>query len=360
MSGALVAWLDDAPADAASAMGGKFASLAEMTRAGFGVPPGFAVTADAYAAFMAAGGLLDEVRAASADLDRDDLAAVEAASARIARAIEDAPMPAEVADAIAAAYGALCERAGTETVPAAVRSSGLAEDLAGASFAGQYDTYLWICGADEVLRHVRRCWSGRFGPAVLTYRPAGGPDAAGQGMAVGVQQMVAARSAGVMFTLDPVTGDRSKIVIEGSWGLGEAVVSGEVTPDRFRLDKVTLEVLERAIATKEREYRFEAGSGVALRDVPADRRDAACLHAEDVTALAELAKRIERHRGAPQDIEWAVDERGRVHVLQVRPETVWSRRQRGPVAAAGGSAMDLVMGKFMMGVKPEPGREARA
>jgi pyruvate,water dikinase len=161
--------------------------------------------------------------------------------------------------------------------------------------------------------------------------------------------MVAARAAGVMFTLDPLSGDRSKIVIEACWGLGEGVVSGDVTPDRHRVDKVTLELLGSEIASKLQEHRFDAGTGaVVLADVPEDRRDASCLETEHVARLAELGKRIERHRGAPQDIEWAVDQGGQVRVLQVRPETVWSRRPAQSVVGSGGAkGVDRVLAKFM-------------
>jgi pyruvate,water dikinase len=147
-----------------------------------------------------------------------------------------------------------------------------------------------------------------------------------------------------MFTLDPVTGDRSKVVIEGSWGLGEAVVSGEVTPDRYRVDKVTLEVLDRAVSEKAIELLRDG-----VREVAADRRSAPCLEDAHVAALATLAKRIEQHRGAPQDIEWAVDESGTVHVLQVRPETVWSQREARTVSVGGRSAVELVLGTFVTG-----------
>jgi pyruvate,water dikinase len=189
---------------------------------------------------------------------------------------------------------------------------------------------------------------------VLTYRPeaaAGAGDAGSAGMCVGVQAMVAARAAGVMFTLDPISGDRSKIVIEACWGLGEGVVSGDVTPDRHRVDKVTLELLGSEIAAKLQEHRFDAErNAVVLADVPADRRDASCLETEQVIRLAELAKRIERHRGAPQDIEWAVDQGGNVRVLQVRPETVWSRRPAKSVVGGGGAkGVDRVLAKFMTG-----------
>jgi pyruvate,water dikinase len=172
-------------------------------------------------------------------------------------------------------------------------------------------------------------------------------------MAVVVQQLVQPRAAGVMFTLDPVTGDRSKIVIEAAWGLGEAVVSGEVTPDRYRVDKVTLEPIDRTISDKAAEYRFEGGSGAQLRPVEDDRRTAPCLDEAQVLELATLAKRIESHRGAPQDIEWAVEADGRAHVLQVRPETVWSRREARSVASSGQSALSLVLGSFTKAVVRE-------
>lgn len=361
-NGPFVVWLEEAGESRASLLGGKCSSLAEMVQAGFSVPPAFAVTTSAYSAFMGQDGLLDAARTLTSECDPQNLKEIERASAEITQRIESTPMPPAVAEAVRAAYAELCERAGVDAVPVAVRSSGVAEDLAGASFAGQYETYLWIIGADAVIEHARRCWTGLFGPQVLTYRPEG--DAPGQAnmpahpMAVGVQQMVAARAAGVMFTLDPVTGDRSKIVIEGSWGLGEAVVSGLVTPDRYRVDKVTLELLTSEVADKEQEFRFDPDAGVGLRDVPEPRRTEACLTDEQVVALATLAKRIERHRGAPQDIEWAVDEQGEVHVLQVRPETVWSRRAAKSIAT-GRSALDMVMGKFMAGAATTPDETGR-
>jgi pyruvate, water dikinase len=328
-----------------------------MVQAGFGVPRAFGVTTNAYWAFMGQEGLLEAARELRANLDPSDLDAVERASAEITVRMESTSMPEVVAAAIRDAYAELCQTAEVDQLPVAVRSSGVAEDLAGASFAGQYETYLWIAGADAVIDHVRKCWTGLFGAQVLTYRPEG--DAPGHeemGMGVAVQQIVPARAAGVMFTLDPVTGDRSKVVIEGSWGLGEAVVSGLVTPDRYRLDKVTLELLASEIAEKAQEFRFEAGTGVGLQDVPAERRGQACLSEEQAVALATLAKRIERHRKAPQDIEWAVDERGEAHVLQVRPETVWSRKAQQSIAT-GRSAMDMVMGKFMAGARSAGGGE---
>jgi pyruvate,water dikinase len=330
-----VLWPDDAGAQSGDLVGGKFSSLAEMIGAGFGVPPAFAVTTEAVAAFMAESALEHEARAVHDDLD---------AGARVRAKMEETPLPAAVAEEIASAYARLCERTGVTDVPVAVRSSGVAEDLAGASFAGQYDTYLWVVGVDSVLEHVRRCWTGLFAETVLTYRPGGGVGDASMGVVV--QQLVQPRAAGVMFTLDPVSGDRSKIVIEGSWGLGESVVSGEVTPDRYRVDKVTLEIVGRAVSEKLVEHTREG-----LRDVPEERRSLPCLEDAHVAELAALAKRIEKHRGAPQDIEWAVDDRGGVHVLQVRPETVWSQKEARTVGLGGKSAVDLVLGTFVTGGK---------
>jgi pyruvate, water dikinase len=356
----LVVWLDQATGNTVELVGGKCASLAEMIQAGFGVPPAVGVTTNAYRSFMSQDGLIEAARELRAKLDPSDLEAVQQASADLIARMEGAPMPEAVTDALRQAYATLGARAGDGTVPVAVRSSGVAEDLAGASFAGQYETYLWVIGGDAVIDHVRRCWTGLFGPQVLTYRPEG--DAPGYdelGMGVAIQQMVPARAAGVMFTLDPVTGDRSKVVIEGSWGLGEAVVSGLVTPDRYRCDKVTLELLSSDVADKAQEFRFEDGVGVGLRDVEAQRRTQQCLTDEQAVALATLGKRIERHRGAPQDIEWALDEQGSVHVLQVRPETVWSRRAQ-PSIATGRTAIDLVMGKFMAGAAATASRQNRS
>jgi pyruvate,water dikinase len=345
----MIVWLDDTGDTSARVLGGKFSSLAEMTQAGFAVPGGFGITTAAYEAFVEHNGLEAVLRDETAALDTGDLEAVEALSARLTARILEAPLPPELETAIADAYATLAERMGNAELPVAVRSSGVSEDLAGASFAGQYDTYLWVMGREAVAEHVKRCWSGLFGPQVLTYRPQDGMDTAGAGMCVGVQAMVPARAAGVMFTLDPVTGDRSKIVIEACWGLGEGVVSGDVTPDRFRVDKVTLEMLASELAVKESMHAFDPASGtVTLRDVPADRRELACLADTTVVELATLAKRIEKHRGAPQDIEWAVDDDARVHVLQVRPETVWSQRPARTVTGSGSSrAVDRVLAKFM-------------
>jgi pyruvate,water dikinase len=349
----MIVWVDEADGAGIELLGGKLASLVALTEAGFDVPPAFAVTTEAFAAFARHNDLASLARELCSDLDCDDLQAVEQVSARLADAIAQGEMPPDLEAAVGEAYRQLEERSGIAGVDVAVRSSGVNEDLEGASFAGQYDTYLWIRGVEGVLHHIRRCWAGLFGPSVLTYRPQDGvPAVVGDelpGMGVAVQQMIHARSAGVMFTLDPLNGDRSKIVIEACWGLGEGVVKGDITPDRFRVDKVTMELLRREISTQTEEYGFveEAGE-VGLKPVDPERGAQPCLEDPEVVAIAQLGKRIERHRGAPQDLEWAVDQDGAAHLLQARPETVWSSKPALRVAALGaGTAIDRVLDKFV-------------
>ena len=260
-------------------------------------------------------------------------------------------MPEALETAIRHGYRLLEERTDRAGVPVAVRSSGEAEDLADASFAGQYDTYLWIVGADAVLRQVRACWASMFGDTALTYR-AGGDDAAaaGGGICVGIQQMVEARAAGVMFTLDPLNGDRSKIVMEACWGLGEGVVKGDVTPSRFTIDKVTLEIVKRDVVPQSEEYRFDPASGaVRLMPILPERTRTACIDDTEALALAKLAKRIEGRRDAAQDIEWAIGAGGDVRILQVRPETVWSQRESAGLVSESRTAVGHVLARLSGG-----------
>ena len=287
-----ILWLDQEGAPGNPLLGGKFASLAEMTAAGFAVPPGFGVTTTAYRVFMAHAGLDDRAAFVREAARRAALAEIGSARARLVEAIGAAPMPDKLETAIRRNYAILEERTGRAGVPVAVRSSGEAEDLADASFAGQYDTYLWIAGADAVLRHVRACWASMFGDAALSYRRAAAtrrPEG-GDGICVGIQQMVEARAAGVMFTLDPLNGDRSKIVMEACWGLGEGVVKGDVTPSRFTVDKVTLEIVKRDIVPQVEEYRFDPAAG-AVRLMP--------LAPERGTPPASTTPRRSRWRRSP-------------------------------------------------------------
>lgn len=214
-------WLDDPIANGHPALGGKFSSLGEMTASGFSVPPGFGITTTAYRSFMDAAGLSEEARRVSAAADKMALEDIKSETKTLIAGVLNAPLPAQLEADIREAYAELERRTGVKDVPVAVRSSGESEDLAGASFAGQYDTFLWVRGIESVLHHVRQCWVGMFGEAVLSYRVDGQAviSRGDFGMCVGIQQMVQARAAGVMFTLNPLNGDRSKVAMEavGSW-----------------------------------------------------------------------------------------------------------------------------------------------
>lgn len=349
----LILWLHEPSAGGNPLLGGKFANLGEMTAAGFAVPPGFGITTAAYRYFLRFAGLEAETRRVREAASSLQLSDIKRETAALLAGIASAPFPADLEALVREHYNRLEERVGVRDVPVAVRSSGESEDLAGASFAGQYDTFLWICGADALLAHVRACWAGMFGEAVLSYRQ-GGETVISKGdfaICVGVQHMVQARAAGVLFTLEPITGDRSKMVLEACWGLGEGVVKGDITPSRFTVDKVTFEIIKRQVTPQAEEYRFDpAVAAVRLAPIEAERQNAVCISEEEINALAVLAKRIEAARGAPQDIEWAVGQRGEVWVLQVRPETVWSRREVAPLVTAARSPVAHVLGR-LSGVK---------
>ena len=336
-------------------VGGKCASLGELSKAGATVPAGFAITTAAHAAFLEASGVEDRVRQIVDSVDHEDVTAVHAASEELRALIESCPVPESVDSAIRAAHVALCEFCGTERLPVAVRSSATAEDHSTASFAGQLETYLWVVGGDLVLDAVRRCWSGLYTPHALTYRRSMGFEGQRALMSVGVQQMVEARAAGVMFTLNPLNGDRSKVAVESCFGLGEGIVQGVVNPDRFLVDKVAISVVERTVSSKDLAYRFDAGAGeVVATPVDESLRDSPSISEDEVLELARTGKAIERHYGSPQDIEWAIgatagaDRGERLYVLQSRDETVWCRSAPEPVPGSG-SALDRVLSRFTGG-----------
>ncbi|WP_460801970.1 PEP/pyruvate-binding domain-containing protein [Microbacterium sp. GXF6406] len=316
-------------------LGGKCASLVNLTGAGMPVPPGFAVTTTAYTSFVELTGLADEIDALLAGLDPEDVAMVDEVSAKIRDQFLSREIPDAIRDEFSRAFAALQERF-SEEQPVAVRSSATAEDLPDASFAGQQDTYLWLRGRDAVAEHVRRCWASLYTSRAIVYRLANSIPDEGLSMAVAVQKMVDARTAGVAMTIDPSNGDRSTIVIDAAWGLGESVVSGTVTPDNLHVDKVLLTISEEQIGDKHIEMIPDADSqGVVEREVEAERRGIRSLSDAEVTAVAAIAKRAEKHFGSPQDIEWAIDrtlpEGENLLLLQSRPETVWSNKT--PAAA---------------------------
>ncbi len=325
---AYIVGFDAAGQEDHACMGGKCASLARMTAHGVSVPAGFAVTTAAFAAHLRTGTLAAEVDALVESIDVDDVADEEAKSARARALIVAAEMPADVEADIRAAYAQL---GNGHDLPVAVRSSATAEDLPDASFAGQQDTYLWVVGADEVVAKVKACWASLYNARAISYRSKNGITGPSIEMAVGVQKMVDAAAAGVAMTLNPINGDRTKIVIDSAFGLGEPVVSGEITPDNFVVEKVLLEILQRRIAEKDHELVPDrAARRAAERVIEAERRTQPSLSDEQVIAVARLAKALEGFMGCPQDVEWAVDrdlpEGANVVALQSRPETVWSRK----------------------------------
>lgn len=313
------------------------ASLGELIRCGCRVPPGFAVTSHAYRRFLEANGLEGQLGQLLASLTPQDLERVERVSRDIASMFLEARIPADVRGAVERGYEELRATSGQADVPVAVRSSALAEDAEQASFAGQQETYLWVRGADNVLECVRRCWASAFTPRAIAYRLNQGLPV-DDGVAVGVQRMVHPRAAGVLFTLSPRTGDRSLIVIEGSWGAGVAVVSGEVTPDEFTVNKVTLEIVRRKISQKAVRFVPSGDQGLLVKaPVPEERQSVPCLSEAEVVELARLGRQLEEAYGYPVDVEWVVAEGeefpGNVYLVQCRPETVWSRRPRASLAA---------------------------
>jgi phosphoenolpyruvate synthase/pyruvate phosphate dikinase len=328
--GSHVLWLDECDADTAPLVGGKAVGLGHLVRQGHRVPPGFAVTTAAYREALAAGG-----------------------------------RPVSVGDRLAAEIADAYRRLGGDAdPPVAVRSSATAEDTAEASFAGQQDTYLWVRGAEAVVGHVTRCWASLFTPRAVAYRARLGVPDDEIAMGVVVQVMVPAEAAGVLLTLDPLTGDRSQVTIEAAYGLGVAVVEGEVTPDRFAVDKVTGELRSRSTGDKAVAYRFDPAAGqVARVEVPEGLRARPCLDDAEVAELAALGKRVEQALGVPQDVEWAVGPPpsgpgaagGReLWLLQARPETVWSRRPREAVVPPGSSVMDRMLSYLGRPAGPEP------
>lgn len=308
-------------------VGGKCASLGQMTQAGVAVPPGFAVTTEAYAAMLDGHGLRAEIARHMTGVDPYDLDSVDRAAQAIRIRIRSHKLPEAVEAEIRAAYAKMGDS------PVAVRSSATAEDMPDASFAGQQDTYLWVRGIDDVLEKVRDCWASLYTTRAVAYREKNRIVHADVLMSVGVQKMVNARAAGVAMTLDPLNGDRTKIVIDASWGLGEMVVSGVVTPDNYTVEKVMEQITNRVISDKHVELVGDPVLGEAVeREVDAARRKAQCLTDAEILAVARLAKRLEKQNKCPQDVEWAIDadlpDGENLLALQSRPETIWSQKKK--------------------------------
>lgn len=328
----------------AGQVGPKMARLGQLAADGWRVPDGYAVTASALDGWLPA--------PARAELARLLLAAAPGHGelpelARRARElVESQPLPSWLQDAVAAAHGRLAARTGREAPRVAVRSSAVSEDGHAASFAGQYETYLGVSGVDDVLAHIRKCWASGFSAHALAYRRrfGGASPVRVHDLAVGVLELVDARSAGVAFTLDPVTGDRGVCVVEGNWGFGESVVSGHVTPDHWTVDRASGRVLSARTGAKGTWAALSPESGrVALSPLPGDLAARACLSEEEVRYICRQAVAIESAAGGvPQDVEWAVAAGlpfpDCVYFLQHRPETTWGGAPAPPEPGAAAPA----------------------
>jgi len=329
-------WFEDLRKDDGPTVGGKNANLGEMISSGIPVPPGYAITAQAYKKFIEATGTADKVYKMLAGIDPKDPKQGQDASDKIRELIEKTPIPDDLKNEIFQSYRELSKRVGAADVSVAVRSSATAEDLPDASFAGQQETYLNVRGTEDLLDKVRKCWSSLFTPRAIFYRVEKGFKHESVLISVAIQKMVNAKAAGVLFTLHPATGDTTKIVIEANWGLGESVVSGAVMPDRYVIDKDTSKIVDRQIATKDVEFVRDPKTGQTVHSkVPQDRKDLPCLSDKEVEKLAELGKLIEKHYGRAQDIEFSIDRDQPfpqdIYIVQSRAETVWGTRSREKV-----------------------------
>ncbi|MDU7788340.1 MAG: PEP/pyruvate-binding domain-containing protein, partial [Veillonella sp.] len=328
---AYVLWFDELQREDVNLVGGKSSSLGELTSStNVPVPYGFATTAHGYREFMKATGLEDKIRAELDALDDvENSALLREVCAKIRRMICQEEMPQALADAIRHAYEELGKKVNEENPFVAVRSSATAEDLPDASFAGQQDTYLNVRGADVIIEKVKECYASTFTDRATYYRVKQGFDHMTVALSAAVQMMVFSKAAGVMFTVDLVTGNDNNILIEGSWGLGEYVVQGTVTPDNFHVDKAKMEITDRMINDKHIRLVRKADGDCVEEVVPADEAKKQVITDAQVLELAKYAKAIEKHYGCYMDMEWGVDERDdKIWILQARPETVWSRKEK--------------------------------
>jgi pyruvate,water dikinase len=317
----LIRWFDELGSADTASVGGKGANLGELTAAGFPVPAGFVVTADAFIDAMDEGGVRAELHSEFSDACAriDDPDALAAAAERLQALVHKAALPPGTMTAVLDAYHRLGERSDASP-PVAVRSSATAEDTAGTSFAGMHETYANVVGDGAVLERLVDCWASLYGERVIAYRSSRGLTEE-PSIAVVVQKLVDAERAGVMFTADPSTGDRSRMVIEGAFGLGEVVVGGQVEPDTYMLEKGAA---PRLVMTRVGRKGHEIVSGpqgtLVKRDLAAEDADRRVLSDDEAVALAELGVRVEQHYGEPQDVEWAIAG-GEMFLLQARPIT---------------------------------------
>lgn len=348
-----IVWFQECCKNDIPVVGGKNANLGEMIRANIQVPPGFAITIEGYKKVIP--GIKEKIDSILSTIKLDDDELLEKASRDIRHLFNSVKMPAELESTIDRYYEMLATE-DYEGYPVAVRSSATAEDLPDASFAGQQDTYLWVQGKKNLKECIVKCWSSLFTSRAINYRIKKGFSHAQVLISVGVQKMVNAKVAGVIFTINPINGDQTKVVVSGSWGLGEPVVSGEVTPDEWMVDKITSEIVSHRLARKTIQHvvNLEAKK-VEEQEVPAEKQDIFCLSDEEVSELARLALLLEQHYGYALDIEWAIDRDfpfpENVFIVQARPETVWSHRERSSVIKKDVDGTGYILDVLKNGIK---------
>lgn len=315
MASKLCAWLHEISRNDVPLAGGKGANLGDMVQAGLPIPPGFVVCVPAFQEVIQQSGLATKLDKIITPLDVNDAGQLQAAEVKAKQLFAQVSINGQLRQLIGEAYRGLGHNA-----PVAVRSSATAEDLAGASFAGQQETFLNVIGLEQLLNAIRRCWASLYTSQAIFYRGQKGFSDRQASMAVVVQKMVNSEKSGVIFTVDPVLRNHYQMIIEGVWGLGEGIVSGMITPDHYKVDRETYRLLDEFVPAKDKMVVRDENGGVGTLPVPADRVSARVLTETELRQLVDLGNKIQQHFGYPQDVEWGI-EAGRVYLLQSRPIT---------------------------------------
>jgi pyruvate, water dikinase len=347
-------WLRDVGTQHNNIVGKKCANLGELTKAGFHVPPGFALSVHAYDRFMketeATDILLEFLTTLHADPDNiADTPKYETASKKMRDLVDQVKMPPDMEKTVRNYYAELCRMTGKENLFVATRSAGPL------SHPGQYETYLNVSGPEDVVRNVIRVWSSTFNTRSIIARARMGLPLHYDAIGVAVLTMVDAKAAGVIFTINPINGDESKVALEASFGFGEAVVSGNVTPDRYLVDKVTLEIDERIVSEKGSEFAYNPDTKeMEYKELPVDKRKVPCLEDREILELTKIARTVEAHFGCPQDIEYSISRSlpfpESIFLVQARPESVWGKKKKESVLGKK-SGWDLLFEKATTPVK---------